>query len=72
VPPLCSWRPRLLDAALGDDQPPVVADRVAAAAIPEAPARQRLLATLDDGQRLALVGDALDALVDDLRRRAGG
>ena len=67
-------RPRdLLDGALADDQPPgVVADRVAAAVIPEASARQRLLETLDVGQRLTLLGDALDALVDELQRRGDG
>ena len=62
--------PDLLDGALGDDQPPgVVADRVAAAVIPEAAMRQRLLETLDVGDRLGLLGDALDALVDDLQSR---
>jgi hypothetical protein len=65
--------PDLLDGALADDQPPgVVADRVAAAVIPEVSARQGLLETLDVGQRLALLGDALDALVNELQRRAGG
>lgn len=62
--------PDLLDGALGDDQPPgVVADRVAAAVIPEAAMRQRLLETLDVSDRLGLLGDALDALVDELQRR---
>jgi hypothetical protein len=60
----------LLDGALGDDQPPgVVADRVAAAVIPEAAMRQRLLETLDVSDRIGLLGDALDALVDELQRR---
>lgn len=62
--------PDLLDGALGDDQPPgVVADRVAAAVIPEAAMRQRLLETLDVSDRIGLLGDALDALVDELQRR---
>ena len=65
--------PDLLDGALADDQPPgVVADRVAAAVIPDPSTRQRLLETLDVGDRLALLGDALTALVDELQRRGGG
>jgi hypothetical protein len=65
--------PDLLDAALGEDQAPgVVADRVAAAVIPEAAVRQRLLETLDVGERLAALGDALEALVNELRERGGG
>jgi Lon protease-like protein len=65
--------PDLLDAALADDQPPgVVADRVAAAVIPEAPTRQRLLETVEVGGRVALLGDALEALVSDLQGRGGG
>jgi hypothetical protein len=65
--------PDLLDAALGDDQEPgVVADRVAAAVIPEAAVRQRLLETLDVGERLTVLGDALEALVNELRERGGG
>jgi Lon protease-like protein len=65
--------PDLLDGTLANDQlPGVVADRVAAAVIPDASARQRLLETLDVGHRLALLGDALDALVNDLQRRGGG
>ena len=48
--------PDLLDGTLANDQlPGVVADRVAAAVIPDASlARQRLLETLDVGHRLAL------------------
>jgi len=65
--------PDLLDGALADDQPPgVVADRVSAAVIPEASTRQRLLETLDVGDRLVVLGDALDALVNELQRRGGG
>jgi uncharacterized protein len=60
--------PDLLDSAL-DDQPGAVTDRVAAAVIPESAMRQRLLETLDVEERLALLGDALDALLDDLQRR---
>jgi Lon protease-like protein len=62
----------LLDGVLGDDQPGVVTDRVAAAVIPEAAMRQRLLETLDIGDRLTLLGDALDALLDELQRRGRG
>jgi len=65
--------PDLLDATLADDQPPgAVADRVAAAVIPEPSTRQRLLETLDVGARLGLLADALDALVNELQRRGGG
>jgi Lon protease-like protein len=64
--------PDLLDEALADRQPAgVVSDRIAAAVIPDAGTRQRLLETLDVGERLVLLGDALDALVNDLQRRAG-
>jgi uncharacterized protein len=62
----------LLDGVLGDDQPGVVTDRVAAAVIPEAAMRQRLLETLDIGDRLTLLGDALAALLDELQRRGRG
>ncbi len=61
--------PDLLDGVLGEDQPGVVTDRVAAAVIPEVATRQRLLETLDVGDRLVLLGDALDALLNDLQRR---
>jgi Lon protease-like protein len=64
--------PDLLDGALADDHPPgVVADRVAAAVIPDPSTRQRLLETVDVGDRLALLGNALKALVDELQRRGG-
>lgn len=65
--------PDLLDEILAADQPPgIVADRVAAAAIPEPSTRQRLLETLDAGTRLSLLAEALDALVNELQRRGGG
>jgi Lon protease-like protein len=64
--------PDLLDSMLGDEQPGVVTDRVAAAVIPEAAMRQRLMETLDVGRRFALIGDALDALLADLERRGRG
>jgi Lon protease-like protein len=65
--------PNLLDGALASDQPPgTVADRVAAAVIPEPSTRQRLLETLDVGDRLSLLAEALDALVDELQRRGNG
>jgi Lon protease-like protein len=61
--------PDLLDSVLGDEQPGVVTDRVAAAVIPEAAMRQRLLETLDVADRLQLLGRALDALLEELERR---
>ena len=62
----------LLDATLAEDQSAgAVADRVAAAVIPEPSTRQRLLETLDVGARLGLLADALDALVNELERRSG-
>jgi len=58
----------LLDAALADDQPAgVVADRVAAAVLPNPALRQELLETLDVGERLGRVASGLDALVTELR-----
>lgn len=64
--------PDLLDEALAGDQPPgVVADRVSAAVVPEPSTRQRLLETLDVGDRLALLAETLDALLNELQRRGG-
>jgi len=60
---------RRLLVLLKRSPPGVVADRVAAAVIPEAAMRQRLLETLDVSDRIRLLGDALDALVDELQRR---
>jgi uncharacterized protein len=65
--------PDLLDSALADDQPPgVITDRVAAAVVPDAPTRQRLLATADVTVRLALLAESVEALVNDLQRRPRG
>ena len=58
----------LLDTALADGQAPgVVADRVAAAVLPDAELRQRLLETLDVDTRVAVVAGALEALVKELK-----
>ena len=57
----------LLDTALADGQAPgVVADRIAAAVVPDADLRQALLETLEVDRRLARLADALDALVREL------
>jgi Lon protease-like protein len=59
----------LLDTALADGQPPgAVADRIAAAVLPDATLRQELLETLDVADRLARVSAALDDLVNELLR----
>jgi Lon protease-like protein len=58
----------LLDTALAEGQPPgVVADRIAAAVLPDAAVRQALLDELDVAARVARLGTALDALVDELK-----
>lgn len=58
----------LLDPLLADGQGPgVVADRVAAAVIPDPAVRQELLETLDVGRRIERLADALEALVRELR-----
>jgi hypothetical protein len=58
----------LLETALADGQPSgAVADRVAAAVLPDAGLRQALLETLDVDARIARVADALEALVRELR-----
>jgi Lon protease-like protein len=58
----------LLDTALADGQPAgAIADRVAAAVLPDADVRQRLLETLDVRTRVATVADALEALVKELK-----
>jgi Lon protease-like protein len=58
----------LLDTALADGQAPgVVADRVAAAVLPDATLRQELLETLDVGERVERLAAALDALVRELK-----
>jgi Lon protease-like protein len=58
----------LLDTALAEGQAPgIVADRVAAAVLPDADQRQALLETLDVGARVSRVADALEALVKELK-----
>jgi Lon protease-like protein len=58
----------LLDTALAEGQAAgIIADRVAAAVLPEADLRQRLLETLDVEARVASVADALEALVRELK-----
>jgi uncharacterized protein len=58
----------LLDTALADGQGPgVIADRVAAAVLPDPDLRQRLLETLDAGIRVARVADAVESLVRELK-----
>lgn len=62
----------LLDTALAEGQPPgVVADRIAAAVLPDAALRQELLETLDVTGRLERLAAALDALVRELRGGRG-
>jgi Lon protease-like protein len=59
-----------LDGALADGQAPaVIADRIASGVLPGAAVRQELLETLEVDMRLARLATALDALVDELRRR---
>jgi hypothetical protein len=61
--------PDLLDTALAEGQAPgVVADRIAAAVVPDPALRQELLETLDVTRRLERLGAALDQLVSELRR----
>jgi uncharacterized protein len=61
--------PDLLDTALAEGQAPgVIADRIAAAVVPDATLRQELLETLDVTRRLERLGAALDQLVNELRR----
>jgi Lon protease-like protein len=61
--------PDLLDTALAPGQEPgVIADRIAAAVVPDAALRQELLETLDVTRRLERLGTALDQLVNELRR----
>jgi Lon protease-like protein len=58
----------LLDTALAEGQPTgVVADRIAAAVIPEAGLRQELLETLDVDVRVERVATAVEALVRELK-----
>jgi len=58
----------VLDSALGPEQEPgIIADRVAAAFLPDANLRQSLLETLDVGERLRRVSAALDDLANELK-----
>ena len=58
----------LLDTALADGQAPgVIADRVAAAVLPDTDLRQSLLETLDVAARVTRVADALESLVRELK-----
>jgi uncharacterized protein len=58
----------LLDTALAEGQAPgVIADRVAAAVLPDADLRQRLLETLDVASRVGQVAEAVEALVRELK-----
>jgi Lon protease-like protein len=59
----------LLDTPLADGQAPgVIADRVAAAVLPDADLRQRLLETLDVAARVSAVADGVEALVKELKK----
>jgi uncharacterized protein len=58
----------VLDGALGPDETAgAIADRVAAAFLPDPSLRQSLLETLDVGDRLRRVAQALDELADELK-----
>jgi len=58
----------LLDTALAEGQPAgVIADRVAAAVLPDADLRQRLLETTDSGARVTPVAEAVERLVKELK-----
>lgn len=62
----------LLDPLLASEQGPgVIADRVAAAVLPDARLRQELLETLDVGRRLERLATGLEALVEELRKGEG-
>jgi uncharacterized protein len=66
-------RPRdLADGFLdADDEPGRIADRAAAAFVPDVEVRQALIETLDVGERLARVVAVLEGLLDALRKRGG-
>jgi len=58
----------LLDTALAEGQPAgAITDRVAAAVLPDADLRQRLLETIDVGARVTTVADAVERLVKELK-----
>jgi Lon protease-like protein len=60
--------PDLLNTALADGQAPgAIADRIAAAVIPDAELRQSLLETLDVAARLERVATSLEGLVRELK-----
>ena len=60
--------PDLLDTAQAAGPPPgAVADRIAAAVVPDPSLRQELLETLDVGRRLDRLAMALDELINELR-----
>ena len=62
----------MLDTALAEGQPAgVVADRIAAAVIPDVNLRQQLLETTDVAARVARVASALETLVNELRGGRG-
>jgi uncharacterized protein len=62
--------PDLLDPVLGAEQAPgALADRVAAAIMPDATIRQRLLETVDVGERLVLLSNALEDLVNSMKEK---
>lgn len=63
----------LMDTLLAKDQSPgAVADRAAAAFVPDPAIRQALLETLGVGPRLARLSEALEALLKDLQGGRGG
>ncbi|MGH7312620.1 MAG: LON peptidase substrate-binding domain-containing protein [Candidatus Rokuibacteriota bacterium] len=66
-------RPRDLADGLLDagDEPGRIADRAAAAFVPDADVRQELLETLAVGERLARLSAVLDCLLTALRKRGG-
>jgi Lon protease-like protein len=58
----------VLQGALSAEEPPgAIADRVAAAFLPDPSVRQSLLETLDVGERLRRVAQALDDLANELK-----
>jgi uncharacterized protein len=58
----------LLDTTLAEGQPAgVIADRVAAAVLPDPDVRQRLLEMVDASARVTAVADAVEALVRELK-----
>jgi len=57
----------LLDTALAGQLPGVIADRIAAAVVPDADLRQELLETFDVTRRLDRLGQVLEQLVNQLR-----